>query len=184
MSALGRNWMWIVAALAVAAVVHVASVLAVPRLIMMRTMTAIARNAGGVNKMTHGKRPTSASRGVVRPSPDLLYSSCIYDLAAAGGVLHVHAAGMPKTYWSVSLFDADTNNFYVVNDRKAGGDGVDFLVIAPGAFVDGTKLPVVVAPTNRGIVLFRTLIDDETHVADIDRARRGAACEPFAAPAP
>ena len=173
MSALFR---WVLASLAVAAVVHVATVFAVPRYIMYRTMTAIARNAGGVNRMTHGQRPTSASRGVVRPSPDLLYSSCVFDLRA--GPVRVHASGMPDTYWSVSLFDADTNNFYAVNDRKAGG-GVDFLVISPNTFVDGKHLPVVVSPTARGIVLFRTLINDETHFAEIDAARRHAACEDF-----
>ena len=171
---------WLLATLVVAAVVHIALVFAVPRYIMYRTMTGIARNAGGFNVMTHGKRPTSASRGVVRPSPDLLYSSCIFDLRAAGGAVHVHASGMPKTYWSVSLFDAATNNFYVVNDRKAGSDGVDFLIVAPRHSAGGTKLPVVVAPTNRGIVLFRTLIDDDKRLAEIDAARRHAACEAFA----
>jgi uncharacterized membrane protein len=184
MSAIVRSWKWIAAALAVAAAVHVASVLAVPRLIMWRTMTGMAHRAGGVNRILHTPRPTAAARGVVRPSPDLFYSTCAFDLDAAGGAVRVHARGMPATYWSVSAFDADTDNFYVVNDRKTGAAGVDFLIIAPGAFIDGTKLPVVVAPTTRGIVLFRTLISDERHVADIDRARRGAACEPFVAAAP
>jgi uncharacterized membrane protein len=40
-------------------------------------------------------------------------------------------------------------------------------------------LPVVVTPTSRGIVLFRTLVNDEGHVAGIDAARHNAACEPF-----
>jgi uncharacterized membrane protein len=39
----------------------------------------------------------------------------------------------------------------------------------------------VIAPTRRGIVLFRILINDETKFADIDRARRNARCEPFGA---
>ena len=38
---------------------------------------------------------------------------------------------------------------------------------------------MVVAPTNKGIVLVRTLIDDETHFAEIDAARRHAACEAY-----
>jgi uncharacterized membrane protein len=50
--------------------------------------------------------------------------------------------------------------------------------VAPGKFVD-TKLRVVMAPGRRGLVLFRTLINDESRVAEIDRARRSAACEPF-----
>ncbi len=81
MTTLRRNWGWIAATLVVAAIVHVASVMATPHIIMHVTMRAIGR--GGVNTMMFGKRPTSDSRGVVRPSPDLLYSSCVYDLSNA-----------------------------------------------------------------------------------------------------
>jgi uncharacterized membrane protein len=176
MRALARNWGWIAATLALAAAVHLASLWALPRMIMIRTMSMVARN-GGMNAMGHGRRPDAQSRGVVRPSPDLLYSTCVFDLDAANGALRVHASGMPKTYWSVSAFDSATNNFFVENDRKAG-DAVDFVIVAPGVLVD-TKLPVVTAPGTMGLVLFRTLINDETKLAEIDRARRSATCEPF-----
>ena len=178
MSWLNRNWTWILATLVVAALVHVASLYAIPRVIMWRTMAAIARERG-VNAMGFGRRPTAESRGVVRPSPDLFYSACAFDLDKAGGALRVHAKGMPRTYWSVSAFAANSDNFFVTNDRKQASDSVDFLIIARGAFIDDTKLPVVVAPSNRGIVLFRTLINDETHVAEIDAARRNAGCEAY-----
>jgi uncharacterized membrane protein len=174
---IGRNWGWILATLAVAAVVHLASVMATPHIIMHLAMRGIARR--GVNTMHFGKRPTAATRGVVRPSPDLLYASCVYDLDAAGGAVRVHASGMPHTYWSVSLFDDATNNFYVLNDRQAKNGNVDFLITARGTLDgDRAKLPVVRAPTRRGLVLIRTLIDDDAHVAAIDTARRKASCEP------
>jgi uncharacterized membrane protein len=176
MRRIARNWGWLAATLLVAGAVQVASVYALPHLIMARTMTGISRNAG-INKMAHGPRPTAASRGVVRPSPDLLYSTCVYDLDT--GPEHVHARGMPKTYWSVSLFDAETNNFYVVNDRQAKDGSVDFFIAAPrqAAPLGGV---VVRSPSTKGLVLFRTLIDDEAHFAAIDAARRHAMCEPFA----
>ena len=177
MNWLKHNWPWLVFTLAIAAVVHVALVIATPHLIMWRTMTAIARSSHGYNTIAHARRPTAASHAIVRPSPDLLYSTCVFDLNAAGGALRVHASGMPRTYWSVSAFDDDTNNFFVENDRQAKG-AVDFIITAPGHFVD-TTLPVVTAPSVRGLVLFRTLISDEARLAEIDGARRGAACEPF-----
>jgi len=176
MTMLTRNWGWILATLVVAGIVHVASVMATPHIIMHVTMRGIGR--GGVNTMMFGKRPTSDSRGVVRPSPDLLYASCVYDLDAAGGLVRVHAQDMPDTYWSVSLFDADTNNFYVLNDRQAKNGTVDFVIagehadrVPPGA--------VVRAPTRKGLILFRVLIDDENHFAAIDKARRHAGCEAY-----
>jgi uncharacterized membrane protein len=174
-----RHWPWLAAALAIALAVHAASVLVLPRAIMWRTLAVLSRDAG-TNTMSHAQRANADSRLIVRPSPDLLYSTCPFDLAKAHGALRVHAQGMPATYWSVSAFDAATGNFFVRNDRAARGGAVDFLIIAPGTFVDGTRLPVIVSPSERGIVLFRTLINDETRLAEIDARRRNAACEAFA----
>ena len=173
MSAIRRNWLWLVATLIVAAAVHVASVMLLPHIIMNRAMGRIAHRAG-INNMLHDPRPTAAARGVVRPSPDLLYSTCVYDLS--GGPVRVHASGMPSTYWSVSLFDNETNNFYVINDRQAKTGGVDFVIVPPNQ----DKEPpgkFVRSPSLRGLVLFRTPIDDDKHFAEIDAARRHAACE-------
>jgi uncharacterized membrane protein len=170
------KWLgWILATLAVAVVVHVGSVMALPHLIMVRTMTNIGR--GGVNTMLYGKRPTAASRGVVRPSPDLLYATCLYDLDKAGGAVRVHAENMPDTYWSISMFDNQTDNFYVINDRQAKGRPVDLVIVA----ADASSLPrhgtVVRAPSRRGLVLVRLLIDDDAHLAAIDAGRHHATCE-------
>jgi uncharacterized membrane protein len=174
---MARSWKWIAAALLVAAIVHVATVLLLPRLIMIRTMAGIARSAG-FNTIMHSPRATARSRSIVGPSPDMLYSLCVYDLDAADGVVRVTTHDMPETYWSVSVFDADTNNFYVLNDRQANTGAADFLLAAPGKSPHAGRLPVVAAPTNRGIVLFRTLVNDNSRLAGIDAARHYASCEP------
>lgn len=93
----------------------------------------------------------------------------------------VHPHDMPETYWSVSVFDASTNNFYALNDRQAKAGAADFLLVGPGRSAEAGRLPVVVAPTNRGIVLFRTLVHDESRIAEIDAARHYAGCEPYKA---
>jgi uncharacterized membrane protein len=177
---IARQWKWIAATLAIAVVVHIATLLALPRLIMMRTMSAITRLVAA-NTMLYPPRPTSRSRGVVRPSPDLLYSICIYDLTAANGALRVSTHDMPDTYWSVSIFDANTDNFYALNDRQAGNGAASFLLVAPGSPPPNDRLPVVTAQTSRGIVLFRTLIDHEDRLAEIDAGRRNADCSPYRA---
>jgi uncharacterized membrane protein len=178
---IARSWKWIAATLLVAVVVHGASVLFLPRLVMIQTMAGIAKPAG-INAIVHAPRPSWRSRGVVRPSPDLLYSICVYDLSAAKGAVRVSTHDAPETYWSVSVFDADTNNFFALNDQQAKPGTADFLLIAAGTSAGAGKLPVIEAPTNRGIVLFRTLVNDETHIAEIDAARHYAACEPYDAP--
>ena len=175
---IARNWKWIAATLLVAMTVHGATVLLLPRLIMLRTIAGISKQAP-VNAILHAPRPTARSRGVVRPSPDMLYSICAYDLSAAGGAIRVSTHDMPETYWSVSLFDFDTNNFYALNDRQAKAGAADFLLAVPGAPIAGGGLPLIVPPTDRGIVLFRTLINDERRTAEIDAARQFAACGPY-----
>ena len=165
-----RAALWIVAALAIAAVVHYVTLMDTPAFIMQRVMMKM----GEVNTIHHQKRVTAASRGVVKPSPDLLYSVCPFDLAK--GALHVTAPVPPGTYWSVSMFDDQTNNFYAKNDRQVKGK-VDLLVKLP--FTDVKKpegATEVMAPTAKGLVLFRTLINKEENFAAIDAVRRKANC--------
>ena len=175
---IARGWKWIAAMLLVAAVVHGATVLFLPRFVMLRTMNGITKTTGASNAILHGPRATWRSRAVVRPSPDLLYSICVYDLGVTGAV-RVSTHDMPQTYWSVSVFDADTNNFYAINDQQAKSGAADFILMPQGKSTEASRLPVVAAPTNRGIVLFRTLVNDEADVARIDVARHNAACEPY-----
>jgi uncharacterized membrane protein len=51
---------------------------------------------------------------------------------AADGAVRVSTHDMPETYWSVSVFDADTNNFYALNDRQAKSGAADFILMPQG----------------------------------------------------
>jgi uncharacterized membrane protein len=171
---------WIGAAIAIAVIVHVASVYALPHFIMNRAMTAM----GVVNTIHHGKRADSDSRGVVRPSPDLLYSTCPFDLSK--GPLRVRATIPSGTYWSVSAFDDGTNNFFARNDRQSHARTIQFVVVGPGP--SNVPLPphdeIVISPTDKGLILFRTLVDDENDLARVDAIRRQATCATISLSAP
>lgn len=174
-----ENWRYFVLALAVAFGVHVASVAIIPRAVMVMALHKMS-SLNGYNAMTHSPRATSASRAVVRPSPDLLYSACPFDLDAARGMLHVHAEAMPHTYWSVSMFDAQTDNIFALNDHHARNGGIDFILKRSNTKPLGDRSKLVLeSETPRGLILFRTLIDDEKRLPEIDAARRHAACEPY-----
>jgi uncharacterized membrane protein len=161
--------------LVIAVLAHLASVYLLPRAIMARVTHRVAEQ--GMNKIIFGKRPDEHARAVVRPSPDLLYSTCAYDLSA--GPLHVTSPVPKDTYWSVSLFDDATNNFYVQNDRQAKGT-VDFVIVRAGE-PKPAGVTAVESPTPTGLVLFRTLINDEKKLPQIDAFRRGAKCETWKA---
>lgn len=170
-----RFFLLAVTTLIVAVLVHLASVWALPRAIMSRTISRIGET--GLNQIRFGKRPDASARGVVRPSPDLLYSTCAYDLAA--GPLRVRSPVPNDTYWSVSLFDDATNNFYVLNDRQAHAakqSVVDFLVVPPSSSANTEGFKVVQSPSPKGLVLFRTLINENGKLPAIEAVRRQATC--------
>jgi uncharacterized membrane protein len=165
-------------------VAHFATLYFLPQTKMAFAMSNAAEQSGW-NKALHPARATAQSRTIVRPSPDLLYTLCAYDLAQ--GPLRV-SSPLPKgTYWSVALYADNTDNFFVVNDRQAGPLGlVDFLVYEAGTSPPPDDLPKIKSPSVKGVVLMRTVIHDESKLAELDALRREAKCEPFssAPPAP
>jgi uncharacterized membrane protein len=111
---------------------------------------------------------------VVRPSPDLAYSTCVYDLSQ--GPVRISAAPTPgQGYVSVSVFAANTNNIAVF-DTTRKPDGIDFVLAR-----EGQQTPpgaeVVISPSNRGIVLDRRLAANDELFAAADQARRADKCE-------
>ena len=166
---------WSVFTLALAALIHWAVIAYAPTFIMWRVMSAIGgRDA---NTVAHTERATAASRAIVKPSPDLLYCRCLFDVTRRP--MKVTTAAVPDTYWSVAFYAANTDNFFVWNDRQAAGKATTIVLVGKGQTVppqaEGTI--VVSAPTPRGLILFRTLINDDAKLAEIDQARRAAKCE-------
>jgi uncharacterized membrane protein len=166
---------WILFTLVLAAVTHVIVVSQLPTFIMGRVMAAIGNGAPG--NITFSDRPDETARRVVRPSPDLLYSVCIYDVSK--NPLRITTGAPQGTYWSVSLFADNTDNFYVFNDKQAQDKSATILLIGQGQQLppqDGS-MTVISAPSSKGVVLFRTLINDDARLAEIDLQRREARCD-------
>ena len=151
---------------------YFAVVLATPNLLMAGAMKKISANGRGVNQFVFGPRVTEASRQVVRPSPDLLYSTCVYDLSK--GPLRVHEAPWTN-YVSLSVFQANSDNIFVMNDRQSPG-GIDIVLAKKGqATPPGAR--VVISPSDKGIILDRRLAPTEDAFQKADQARRADVCE-------
>jgi uncharacterized membrane protein len=174
---IGRWIGWGVLSLGLAAAVHWAAVSYAPTFIMSRAMSAMGTR--GVNTIAHTDRPTAASRRIVKPSPDLLYSHCVFDLSRAP--LKITTAAPTDTYWSVAFYAGNTDNFFVLNDTQAKGQPATILLIGQGRIVPPQPegVYVVSAPSMKGLVLFRTLINDDAREPELDRQRRAATCEPM-----
>ena len=170
-----RALVWTGASVLITVLFHLLTVAVYPYYVMMRLKRS---NRAAINSVFHAPRVTARSRDVVRPSPDLLYSACGFDLSE--GPLVVAAPVPQGTYWSVSMFAANTDNFFVVNDRQLGADQVKIVVVSQG---DTPAAPegylVVESPTTRGVVLFRMLITDEESVDSLIKVQKQASCKPL-----
>jgi uncharacterized membrane protein len=143
------KYIW--AVLAIAVVSHVAFIHAAPRVMMGVAFDRIG--AGGANRWQVADRVTPLSRQIVRPSPDFAYSACAYDLDDGPVVI---SAAPWSAYWSLSLYAANSDNFFVIDDREARYGAEITLVRASRSHPEGASM-VVESPSRRGIALIRRL---------------------------
>jgi uncharacterized membrane protein len=140
---------------------------ATPRLIMKVAFERLAERAGGVNRMGHAPPTSPESQMIVRPSPDLLYSICAFDLTQ--GDIEVRI-GQTQGYWSASVYDQATNNFYLVSHR-------DFDPTTQALRLSITPAPAAIrSPSARGVILVRRRMDNEAVRADALRAQLSDTC--------
>ena len=160
---------------AVAAVSHLGVIMVAPYVLMRGAMKRVSRDGASINTWIHAPRVSEESRRVVRPSPDLAYSACVYDLS--NGPIRITAAAWDD-YMSVSAFAANSDNFFVINDREAP-EGVDLVLIRAGDEKPAGAAMVVESPSTRGIVLQRRVAPTEERFAKADAARKNDICGPL-----
>ncbi|HEY1077956.1 MAG TPA: DUF1254 domain-containing protein [Fontimonas sp.] len=135
-----------------------------------------------INVSLPAQLPDASARIVVRPSPDLLYTACLFDVSE--GPLHITAA-LPDSYLSVSGFGAETSNFFALNDRDAwsvdGAPGLLDITLAmtPARGTEPGTTRHIQAPSPRGLVLFRMLVQDRAPDAALLALRAQQRCEPL-----
>jgi uncharacterized membrane protein len=130
---------------------------------------------GGINRMSYGNLATPERQPVVRPSPDLAYSSCPYDLSA--GPLAIDVTPVSGRYMSLSIFDAATDVIFVRNDVEAAGKPFRIIVARAGQTVPAGA-EVVRTNHDRGIALIRLLLKEPAEIGGLDAMRRQSSCGP------
>ncbi len=168
-----RNWR---GPLILGAVVALAVGWALVALIPFALMNvAIGRLAaqGGMNTMYHGALATPERQPVVRPSPDLAYSSCPYDLS--DGPLLISVIPVPGRYSSLSVFDARTDVIFVRNDQQASERPYRLAVAREGQKVP-PGIETIRVGYDRGIALIRLLLADKAELASLAGQRQRTEC--------
>jgi uncharacterized membrane protein len=134
-------------------------------------------NQKGINVAMPSARMDHHQRSVVRSTPDILYTACIYDLNE--GPLQLTTPTMGG-YTSISAFAHNTDNYFTQDDRSALNSKLDITLVSDDWYGDVPEgSTAVVSPTSKGIVLFRVLVENE---ADFDmhvKRQREARCTPI-----
>jgi uncharacterized membrane protein len=165
---------------AVALLTHVLVVWAIPYVIMAALSMSRPAEERGTGPL-FPPMTDATQRRVVMPSPDLLYATCAFDVREHA--LRIQADPKLPGYWSIALYAANSDNFFVLNDRQAAGAPVDLVLIGPdmakpGALPAGARL--VKAPGGRGLLLMRVLVGDYAAEREaVEAARRSLRCTPL-----
>ena len=145
---------------------------------LTRELLRASRDDTATNQWLHAPPMTEKTRVIVRPSPDLAYSSCVYDLSKGP----VRIVVKPwSDYMSLSLFDAATDNYYTLNDRQMPREGAEVILHSKGQAVPAGLKPfaTVESPSVRGVALIRRLAPTDERFAAADAARGEEKCEPL-----
>jgi uncharacterized membrane protein len=151
---------------------HVAALALVPRAIYT-SVVGRPFEARGTNELGHRELPKPGMRAW-GPSPDLLYSKCVYDVSA--GPVRVRTP-VPDGYWSMSVYAENTDLVAVVSDRELPERRLDAVFALAGqATPPGVR--VIEVPSAHGAAFFRTLVEDPADETALDALRREGSCTP------
>lgn len=128
---------------------------------------------GGLNVMRYGSLATPENQPIVRPSPDLAYSTCAYDVS--DGPVEVSVTPVPGRYSSLSIFDARTDVVFVRNDQQAKEKPYKVVIAREGQAVP-KGVEVVRVNYDRGIALIRLLLNTPSEIKTLDGVRRQSSC--------
>lgn len=168
-----RAWLFpVLAGVMMTAAAYQATLLATPYALMYAALQKIGER-GQSNRFAFSPMPTADNQPIVRPSPDLSYSTCVFDLS--NGPVLVDVAPVPGRYWSVSIFDARTDVAAVRSDRDTKGNAARVALVKKGQQAPKGYEPVVLQ-YDRGLALIRILLASPDEFPTIDAIRRKSNC--------
>ena len=177
-----RLSLWLLGALLLGGIVHLATVLVLPR---MATQDAYARFAAiaPVNSVVAVPPPTPEKAVMPFMDPAFAMSVCRYDLSR--GALKF-SVPISQAYTSVSFYTRSDVAYYAINDRAAGRRVIELDLMTAAQRADlpeneeitAADRLIVTSPTNTGLIVIRALVPEEGWLASARAALAGAQCRP------
>jgi hypothetical protein len=145
----------------------VAAMYSYPRREFSRTWEKIVHD-GGMNRWLHMRElADDASKMIVRPNNDTLYSYAAVDVDSGPFVIEVPAS---DRYWSVEFMKDNTDVFTYIGSREQGLNKTVTVILARQDFSgDARGLPVLKYPCQKAWVLARLLVDGSDDLPRVHR---------------
>ncbi|MCB1477203.1 MAG: DUF1254 domain-containing protein [Rhodobiaceae bacterium] len=179
---------WLVGVIALAGVIHISTILAIPRI---APFDAWSRIAAQIPEKSFSVLPLARPGEEVIPlmDPAIQYSVCRYDLSE--GPLHVEAV-LPHGYWSVAGQTRSGIVFYSVTGQASPTGRINMEVrnsdqMREKSLADSEEkddMLTIEAPENQGFLVFRSLVATASMLGQIEDLAKQTACETVAEPAP
>ncbi len=143
---------------------------------VMSTIEArIAKAAGEWNACYHNQEYGPRAEAARRANPDSIISSMAYDLS--DGPVRVSGKTWPR-YWSISLYQQNSNNFFVRNDLELGDANFDFVLALEDHDTSELAGETIRSPTAKGIMLVRRFAADADDMPGIVANQEQMFCGP------
>ncbi|MEM0214507.1 MAG: DUF1254 domain-containing protein [Archaeoglobaceae archaeon] len=163
------------AILAVFAVLsHIAFIYAYPYIVVTSNYFA-SKGEVKVNEVYYQQPVDENFKKVVMPSPDILYSACVYDISKSDLLIEARVPNF--TYWSASFYAMSTDNYFTINDRMVR-DNITLILTTNKSC---KKENCVISPSDRGIVIFRIFIPDKSLLSELEEYQKSIKCRSFVA---
>jgi uncharacterized membrane protein len=145
-----------------------------PRFGTRLAIRRFSRAIGGEpwNRLRYVGLPTATNNPTVATSPDMLLVFGIYDLSS-GPVCIKCKVPPTNTYWSISLYALNTDNFFVLNDQSASRQQFDLVIVPQGrSHQKKVNEELAVSPTTKGAFIVRAIVQDRENAEEIERLQQ------------
>jgi len=177
-----RFLLWLLGGVLLGGVVHLATVLLLPR---MASQDAYSRLAPltPVNKVVPVPAPSPDKATMPFMDPAFAMAVCRYDLTDAPLKFSVPIS---QAYTSVSFYTRSDIAYYAINDRAAGRRVIELDLMTPDQHNDlpdneeitAADRLIVESPTNTGLIVIKALAAEPELLASAQNLLTSAKCQP------
>jgi uncharacterized membrane protein len=175
-----RGLLWILAAILLGGIVHLASVLAMPQTAKQDAYSRLSPLTP-VNKVVALSGPTPDAAIMPFMDPAFAQAVCRYDLT--GGMLRL-IVPVSQAYTSVTFYTRKSIAYYAINDRAAGRRMIELDLMTPEQHaevpeeedVTAADRLIIESPSKVGLIVLRALAPERGLMPMARQALAGATC--------